>query len=61
MMSRFLRRGGGALLGAGLIASGSAAAFQTIEVMEGEGAVISYDLPAFPHEARRFSQGYESA
>jgi len=44
-----------------VIASGGADAYwaKTVRVTEGEWAVISYALPSFPHEARRFSQGYE--
>ncbi len=56
--SRFRLGVAGGLLGACLIASGSAAAFQRIEVAEGEWVVISYTLPSLPHEARRLSQGY---
>jgi len=52
---------GGLVLGASVIASGGADAYwaKTVRVTEGEWAVISYALPSFPHEARRFSQGYE--
>jgi len=52
---------GGLVLGVGVLASGAADAYwaKTVRVTEGERAVISYALPAFPHEARRYSQGYE--
>jgi len=52
---------GGLVLGVGVIASSAADAYwaKTVRVTEGDNAVISYALPSFPHEARRYSQGYE--
>jgi len=51
----------GVVLGVGMLTAGSADAYwaKTVRVTEGEWANIAYALPAFPHEARRYSQGYD--
>ena len=51
---------GGAVLGTCLLAGGGAEAYQQVSGPEGGRIEIRYSLPAFPHEARRYSPGYSA-